>query len=53
MTYDDLNTLVHRTADDIERFHPIRMETADRIDLNDLLTTFLAERGVTFAEEEN
>jgi hypothetical protein len=50
MTYDDLNDLVHLTGDKIDALSG--RPPVDRYRLNDVLSAFLAEVGVTFVESD-
>ena len=49
LTYDQLNELTHQVADKIDE--AIHMDT-DRCQVNDLLSGFLQDLGVTFVEED-
>lgn len=49
MTYDELNELTHGVADSIDSAVDGDL---NRCNVNDMLTAFLSDRGITFVEED-
>ena len=53
MTYDELNDLTHDVADVLSHYGVVLERSYDLYDLNDILTAFLSNRGISFTEGNN